>query len=692
MDNEPQEEDLPSKKSGDNIRLDNFRVLLKYIEKQGIKPEKFLHTSKSNLKKIENGKLKASFFLVYKMQRNFSNISYRLIRKGKEELPADENYGFERKTEKCRYLDSFLKKNKDGLTLSRALSISDAKWERIESGYSIPGKRLCKRIAAYFFLPSEMMLDDAIALPPIEKLQIDEDLASIQRNDLEEQMNYVKNKHYLSRNFQVLSHSNRVRLFVSLLAILLPLAAFTAYSAYTVVEDRISSLKKMSEKDIVDSTSKQFISGSAQNSDDVNWSGYLNKNDSGFVSVKVGLQTIKVYDIKPANEYFSLNLKIWFDFSQDEFHEMYKNYANPSWVDENGDKTQDYFTVDRTSNAVTFASDGVPDYIELATPYSLYDEIKNISTTTAKDAAIASSGKALVPELWKKERNSYPGLTPSTIYPEYDPNFKVGSSIDSSTILYNYDPGEPYYLSKNADGTGEKEYRMFQCVSLSAKVGKAYDNPRYPLETAQFWFNITSSDWLNVDNLRYVYAETVDVSRKQVSGTSSYSYCSIDEPVYNTNGDSIGFSDGFRSIHENDTYKSHAEGVEYDVNKTYPGQSHSKLTVVIRANRSAFSDGNFLPSTFLQSYINLAAVIIWITIAFYNQSYAGEDSLGMLGTGMFSTISATIVGFQMLSDASMFSLVTMINIFTLAVILIMTYQSVMAKRAQAKKDKAPHRL
>lgn len=87
MDNEPQEEDLPSKKSGDNIRLDNFRVLLKYIEKQGIKPEKFLHTSKSNLKKIENGKLKASFFLVYKMQRNFSNISYRLIRKGKEELP-----------------------------------------------------------------------------------------------------------------------------------------------------------------------------------------------------------------------------------------------------------------------------------------------------------------------------------------------------------------------------------------------------------------------------------------------------------------------------------------------------------------------------------------------------------------------------------------------------------------------------
>jgi hypothetical protein len=87
-------------------------------------------------------------------------------------------------------------------------------------------------------------------------------------------------------------------------------------------------------------------------------------------------------------------------------------------------------------------------------------------------------------------------------------------------------------------------------------------------------------------------------------------------------------------------------------------------------------------------YINLFAVIIWIIIAFYNQSYAGEDSLGMLGTGMFSAISATIVGLQTLSDASMFSLLTMINIFTLAVILIMTYQAIASKRAKAKNDKA----
>jgi ABC-type multidrug transport system fused ATPase/permease subunit len=179
----------------------------------------------------------------------------------------------------------------------------------------------------------------------------------------------------------------------------------------------------------------------------------------------------------------------------------------------------------------------------------------------------------------------------------------------------------------------------------------------------------------------------VDVSREQSSNTTGYKYCSIDELVYTANSNSIAFTDGFRSIN-NSAYKSHNEMVEYNVNEADEALSHSKYTVVIRANRAAFTANNFLPSTFLQAYINLFAVIVWITIAFYNQSFAGEDSLGMLGTGMFSAISATIVGFQMLSDASMFSLMTMINIFTLAVILIMTYQAVMAKRARSKNDKA----
>jgi hypothetical protein len=295
---------------------------------------------------------------------------------------------------------------------------------------------------------------------------------------------------------------------------------------------------------------------------------------------------------------------------------------------------------------------------------------------------------------WDAERISYPGLTRSPMYNTYSYNFDVGKGVDTTSLLYYYAPGEPYHLTNSA--TGKTEYRMFQCMKFCCKVSKAYDNPRYPLETAQFWINVEAMDWLNVNNVRYVAADVVDVSKNQLSNrnsdgavadTTKYDSCSIDELVYKTMGDDVAFTDGFRSINSN-RYKSHNEVIEYDVNSTYPALSHSKCTIVVRANRAAFSASNFLPSTFLQTYINFAAVIIWIIIAFYNQSYSGEDSLGMLGTGMFSAISATIVGFQMLSDASMFSLITMINIFTLAVILIMTYQAVVAKRAQAKKDKA----
>jgi hypothetical protein len=287
---------------------------------------------------------------------------------------------------------------------------------------------------------------------------------------------------------------------------------------------------------------------------------------------------------------------------------------------------------------------------------------------------------------WAAERNSYPGLFPSAVYNNYDPNFDVGKGVDNTSLLYDYDPGEPYYLERTVNGKTERQYRMGQSTRFAVKVSKAYDNPRYPLETAQFWINVEPAKWLSVDHLRYNFVDVVDVSKKQISGTSGWDSCSRDEGIYTTMGDSVAFTDGFRSI--KDTEHAYAKAVEYNVDSDHPEKSYSKCTIVIRANRAAFTAENFLPSTFLQAYINLAAVIIWIIIGFYNQTYAGEDSLGMLGTGMFSAISATIVGFQILSDASMFSLMTMINIFTLAVILIMTYQAVQAKKANARKDKA----
>jgi hypothetical protein len=625
------------------------------------------------------------------------------VRNGKEALPENEDYGFERRTEKLRYLNQFLVQNAKGLTLARALSLSLAKWNRLSSGYDIPSRAIMNRAAVYFSLPPKMLLDDKEKLPAFEKLQIDEDLASIQRNDLEETMNYYKNKKYIARNYHVLSHAARTRLYLSLVIMMVPLLAFTGYSAYDILQNRSESIAKFQQTDTVDKTSKKFEES------------YIEQNPADATkayvpcSVKVGLQVLKVFDIQPSNEYFSVAMKVWFDFSQDAFHAMYKNYNTSDTTQDalTPDATvypqdNDAFTVSRADNAVTYGSDSIPDYIELATPFDLAKKVdqqiaadhstsQSAIQESARTAIAANPSFSKLHNGWINERISYPGLTPSTIYNDFSPNFDVGKGVDADSLRYYCAPGEPYalYNGTSLAAASKREYRFFQCLRFTAKVSKAYDNPRYPLETAQFWINVEPADWLNVDNLRYEKADIVDVSNDQESNANGnvtgYEHCTIDELVYTTMGEEVAFTDGFRSINN---YPSHAEGIEYDVNETYPGQSHSKFTVVIRANRAAFTASNFLPSTFLQTYINLAAVIIWIIIGFYNQTYAGEDSLGMLGTGMFSAISATIVGFQMLSDASMFSLITMINIFTLAVILIMTYQSVQAKKARARQDKA----
>jgi hypothetical protein len=694
-----------------------FVTLLSYVNKQGFKPSDFLHTSQSTINAICAGRMKPTFFMKWRLEKAFSKITYKMLSDSNATLPENEDYGFEQRTAKLRYLDKYLTQNADGLTLARALSLSLPKWHRLDSGFDIPSKSIMRKAAVYFSLPSKMLLDDEEKLPEYSELSIDGDLAAIQRNDLTETMNYYKNKHYITRNYRVLSHASRTKLYLSLLLILVPLVAFTGYSAYTIINDRQSSLAKFANNS-VDSTSQKFIDGSATSADP--WAGYIkdhtkdatNSQGLTYCDVKLGVQVAKIFDIQPSNEYFSVAMEAWFDFNQGDFHKMYTTYKSDTTKDADAashdsaasahgpyvyKQDNDMFMVDPSTNAVTYGADSIPDYLELATPFDLADLVQDGIYGLTDAAKIQEAARKVLADSanvqylkirngWEGERLSYPGLFPTTIKNQYSPNFDVGKGLDPTAFTYFYAPGEPYYLQSSK--TGAREYRMFQHVKFAVKVSKAYDNPRYPLETAQFWINITPTDWLNVDNLRYVAADVVDVSRDQAGKVNGdYDYCSIDELTYTTMGSDVAFTDGFRSI-KNKNYASHAEMIEYNVNKDAPRQSHSKYTIVVRANRAAFTASNFLPMTFLQVYINLAAVIIWIIIGFYNQTYAGEDSLGMLGTGMFSAISATIVGFRMLSDASMFSLLTMLNVFTLAVILIMTYQAVQAKRAQAQKDKA----
>ncbi len=71
-----------------------------------------------------------------------------------------------------------------GITLARAISVSPAKMEKILAGEEEPNARLIAKIAAYFFIPVDIITDDAKELPDFDTLQLDEDLLSIQRNDI----------------------------------------------------------------------------------------------------------------------------------------------------------------------------------------------------------------------------------------------------------------------------------------------------------------------------------------------------------------------------------------------------------------------------------------------------------------------------------------------------------------------------
>jgi DNA-binding XRE family transcriptional regulator len=380
-----------------------FSTLLLYIKKEGINPATYLHTSEKTIKRIYAGKDKPSFFLIYRLKASFSKVDWNAIKKGTASISLDDDLGFQQKTAKLRFLDKFLK-DKAQLTFARALSLSLHNWNNLESGYSLPSKRLLKKTATYFCLPPKMLLDDEEKLPKIEELKLDEDLVSIQRNDLSETMNYYKNKHYISRNYRVLSHPMRIKMYLSLLFILIPLLAYTAYSAYTIIEDRQSSIRKMSDN-AIDETSASF----QKNYIDT----HTKETDASltYCPVKIGAQVLKIFDIKPANEYFSVAMHLWFDFSQDDFHTMYKNYKDP---DRNAEadnatetqKLQDVFTVNRSTNAVTFASDNIPDYIELLSPFSLKNKIDataSADTVYKKDEIISNNPSlAVVPELWKK--------------------------------------------------------------------------------------------------------------------------------------------------------------------------------------------------------------------------------------------------------------------------------------------------
>ena len=83
-----------------------------------------------------------------------------------------------RTVEKLRILASYLERV-HGITLARAISLNPAKMHEVLSGKEQPSYKLCVKVAAYFFIPVEILTDDTKELPEEDLIQIDADLLSV---------------------------------------------------------------------------------------------------------------------------------------------------------------------------------------------------------------------------------------------------------------------------------------------------------------------------------------------------------------------------------------------------------------------------------------------------------------------------------------------------------------------------------
>lgn len=583
-------------------------------------------------------------------------------------LPPSEKWGFQRKSEKIRILDHYLREKK-GVALSRAVSVSEREMKSIVEGCALPSHHLLRIVADYFFLDYEVLENDDKDLPKEEELVVDEDLVAIQRKDFLAEAEKNKHRHVIRRSWQILSRSQRIWLVTSCAAILVPLLGFTVYCAYDVIQDRYSSILSYTH-DEMDDTSKAIEKT-------------LRKKDDA-TSVKLGSEVISIGSITSSN--YQARLSVWFDFDQLEFHRTMCSFnaaINYYDVQEFGSlenrwsapsRLYDRFGWDVKSGSFLNESNGVPDFIESA-DFLAYPLGKDKATQNAFLANLTLS------PVYSLETSYYPSEAATNNYPGKTSMWGVrkGTFVPDSFI---YDAPTPYTLTPSS--TPEAiSFRMFQRCRFTCQILKSFDCPRYPLDSEQL--EIVIDPRYTSDVLRYVQADSLSLEKLQQTPAGLViltSYGAAEEKVY-TSGVSASFniSDGYELISSSPYIRSNSRRLSYAakvVDATYT-EVVSSYQILVRVARKSIN-------LFLQAFANLFAVIVWITIAFYDQSYNGEDSIGMLGTGLFGVISSVLVGISMISDSNLFSLITMINIFTLFVIMLMAYEAILSKRAKIKKD------
>lgn len=508
------------------------------------------------------------------------------------------------------------------LELAGLLSIREERLERILDGKERIAVRKIKLTAALFSLPVSVILDDGVELPEVIRLN----------REFERGKEKEEKPLFFSYNWAVLNSGKRRSLVFSTLLVTIPLLIYIIYCIVTVTTEKIEKTASYrtgsDESEIYD----QYDPVQREYHDILAGTDKDHKEDAYYVEVKVGSVLEKIKNIDSSSSSFETRMQVYFKFDKDEFRKMFRHYA-----------------------ASVLADQIINDYYEETGGEQSGDIV--FSTWLGEHESYFES--------WIEKHDSeyYPGETGSNVLTDKNTMFDVGNGTivaDSYGTIKDLEEVQYY------DEDGRLHTLCYQKVKFSGSFEKSFDSARYPLDSVQFKMYITPT--MDANYIRYV-PDRDSNSIGRLSGFSPY----------------FSLSSGYRLMKENDGIKNFVQRINYllstnnDPSIDYDTTIKTQLEITVRANRSGIS-------LFLKAFINLFSVVIWVIIAFYSQSYADEDSIGMLGTGLFGVISSMLVGLSMVSDAGIFSLTTMINIFTLAVIMIMTYQAIASKRAKMRKD------
>ena len=549
---------------------------------------------------------------------------------------------------KIKHLDTYLKKNYN-VSLARAIGQSDKSMEKIYKGGAVPFW-IVNKITRFFMLEKCVLKDDKLALPKDDELVYDKELIDVLKGDKDNEWKLFKNKHELSRNYKMLSHGKRVSLFLSLALVCLPILAFAVGCLSWISIDRVNTLNKYKNAEEL-SEFEKTIQETA-----------LSREGLTYVSVNTGSEIEKITDISHSSNSYVARMSTFFDFDQMEFHKMFYRFDegkefNADNFYNSADLLADNYTPsgDGSSDVYLEYSDNIPDIIQFN-----FDTGAHPSDKSNKPISLSTLYN-------ERERSAFPGEQQSNNFSSNNSEFFIGNGSFVPDSLEVREKGRAY---KTEDGS----YRFFQKIHFDAKIEKTFDSPRYPLDSVQFHIYIQPNR--NSNYVRYNLVNKVLINNEIVA--------------FNGFSSSFSMTNGYRRISSNGDIKDLTTRIlYYAVNEESTLKNEdpsswiikSELEIVVRANKSGMS-------SFVQAFINIFAVGIWMIIAFFNQSYNKQDSIGMIGTGLFAAISSILVGVSMISDANIFSLITMINIFTLAIILIMAYESIAAKRASVKENKA----